>query len=89
MIHSDSQKRFEAMPEVLPTPGDTAFIIIDMQYGLFRHFQQGGDPGPVQVEKIRNDVGFSPEMVIQVTGTDIDRICNLVGADRGLSRLVE
>jgi ureidoacrylate peracid hydrolase len=33
LIGSDSQKRFSAMPEVIPTPGDTALIVIDMQYG--------------------------------------------------------
>lgn len=29
----DSQQRFKEMPEVIPTPGDTAFVVIDMQYG--------------------------------------------------------
>jgi len=28
----DSQRRFQEMPEVIPTPGNTALIIIDMQY---------------------------------------------------------
>ena len=27
-----SQKRFDEMPQVIPSPGDTALIIIDMQY---------------------------------------------------------
>jgi nicotinamidase-related amidase len=31
-VRGDSQKRFEVMPEVIPTPGDTALMIIDMQY---------------------------------------------------------
>lgn len=34
MNHCDSQRRFHALPEVIPTPGDTALIIIDMQYGI-------------------------------------------------------
>ncbi len=29
----DSQERFKGLPEVIPAPGDTAFMIIDMQYG--------------------------------------------------------
>ncbi len=32
MSWHDSQRRFQAMPEVIPTPGDTALIVIDMQY---------------------------------------------------------
>jgi ureidoacrylate peracid hydrolase len=32
MEKGHSQKRFNPLPEVLPTPGDTALIIIDMQY---------------------------------------------------------
>ncbi|MCJ7494223.1 MAG: isochorismatase family protein, partial [Deltaproteobacteria bacterium] len=31
-MRGDSQKRFEVMPEVIPTAGDTALVIIDMQY---------------------------------------------------------
>ena len=31
-MRGDAQKRFEVMPEVIPTPGDTALMIIDMQY---------------------------------------------------------
>jgi len=34
MNHCDSQLRFHVLPEVIPTPGDTALIIIDMQYGI-------------------------------------------------------
>jgi len=33
MERGDSQRRFNAMPEVIPTPGQTAFVVIDMQYG--------------------------------------------------------
>jgi nicotinamidase-related amidase len=32
MATGDSQKRFNPMPDVHPSPGDTALIIIDMQY---------------------------------------------------------
>jgi len=32
MPAGDSQKRFNPMPEVKPFPGDTALVIIDMQY---------------------------------------------------------
>ncbi len=32
MSRNDSQKRFQKMPEVVPTPGNTALIVIDMQY---------------------------------------------------------
>lgn len=34
MSQSDSQRRFHALPEVIPAPGDTALIVIDMQYGI-------------------------------------------------------
>jgi len=45
----DSQKRFQKMPEVIPTPGNTALVVIDMQYldahpdfGLARKAREGG-----------------------------------------------
>ena len=32
MSRHDSQRRFQKMPEVIPTPGNTALVVIDMQY---------------------------------------------------------
>ena len=32
MSRNDSQQRFQKMPEVVPTPGNTALVVIDMQY---------------------------------------------------------
>ena len=32
MSRHDSQHRFQKMPEVIPTPGNTALVVIDMQY---------------------------------------------------------
>ena len=32
MSRYDSQRRFQKMPEVIPTPGNTALVVIDMQY---------------------------------------------------------
>ncbi|MDH4267109.1 MAG: cysteine hydrolase [Deltaproteobacteria bacterium] len=49
-MRGDSQKRFKAMPEVIPTPGDTALVIIDMQYvdahpdyGLVKKAKEAGN----------------------------------------------
>jgi len=50
MKSRDSQKRFGEIPEVIPTAGDTALVIIDMQYydahpdyGLAKKVKESGN----------------------------------------------